>query len=145
MQSCYINYDDFTNTAYRLIQILQQKAYEKMNIVMCHPQIKKHIIPKVQIIWDMFPFNILCCPWNTCLDACLCPYLWYIMLPLDYIIVLPWNIVTAIILITIVSAVSVMMLALIITIPATLCLTPIFTILGLVYLFVFNRIGGNKY
>ena len=80
----------------KAVKDAQQNLIDK---VKCHPFVSKHVLPKVQFWWHMFPFDLLCFnvgtlwtlalliynPFGICINI-------FIFTPFYVWVVLPWNI-----------------------------------------------------
>ena len=60
----------------------------------CSPYFKKEVAPKVELIWELFPFDILTCSfcWAPVLNFFALPCCWCIIIPFHVFFAIPWNI-----------------------------------------------------
>ena len=97
MGVCKLNFNDFN--AKKLDKLLNQKpklsAFEDK--LKCHPFVKDSVMPKVEIIWNYFPFTFLCgecaIPFEfifvNCNPLFLC-FCWFYY-PFMLLTAVPWN------------------------------------------------------
>lgn len=69
----------------------------------CHPYYKKHVQPRVQFVWELFPFKLFCYDISNILNIIFCPICFPLWLPFQifaiiyngwFVICLPCNIFT---------------------------------------------------
>ena len=100
-QQCFKNYENFSKVNRNFIEAIVNKGFDQYDQLKCHPLIAQHVTPRVQIIWDMFPFTLFFGSFSTIIDACLTPCCWWILWPLELCIVYPWNTVWTLIIFTV--------------------------------------------
>ena len=69
------------------------KLYQKAR---CHPMMR-NVAPKVEYVWNMFPFNLLTGQLNSIVNLILFPFCWFVYIPFQICVADPWNIFWSII------------------------------------------------
>ena len=87
------NYEEFKTKINELIfnlsEVLLGKVKSDWDKAQCNEAVRKHVTPRVEFIWHMFPLDFLLGGWAWVLD-CLSFPLWLCMTPI-LICAIPWN------------------------------------------------------
>lgn len=97
------DFDDIMNKATKFGTKLRDSSIYAYRKASCHPTIKEHVAPRVEWVWQLFPFNIITyfnpiCILPTLLvdfiSGVLC---WCCWIPWQMCVVVPWNTTWAIV------------------------------------------------
>jgi len=88
------SFADFVEQTNKMGAQFMEKGKTLMNRAQCHPTIKEHVMPRVEIFWWFFPLNWVFGICGGVVDLILCPCCWCIQLPLYAYTALPWNFAT---------------------------------------------------
>jgi len=81
------------NANNKIANKMMQKGLETYKKASCHPFMKKEVVPRVEFIWNIFPFDVLCCGclWGPWMNLILLPGCWCFFVPFWIGFAIPWN------------------------------------------------------
>jgi hypothetical protein len=87
------DYDDFVNKSSIFSKKMVSSGSSVYKKATCHPFMQKHVVPKVEFIWNMFPLDCFFgfSPLSWSLNALFIPCCWCFFIPFYSAVVLPWN------------------------------------------------------
>ena len=70
---------------------MSDSTTEVINKARCHPIMQEKVVPRVEFLWNMFPFTLVLGQIGPLINLCLFPCFWWIYIPFQLFVVDPWN------------------------------------------------------
>lgn len=85
------DFDEFSSVTGRFTRNLLKSSAATYRRLSCNPKFKEKVAPKVELIWTLFPLNIVLGIPGVLLEVVAFPFCWCIQVPFYTFITLPWN------------------------------------------------------